>query len=225
MITNAISTFVERGLPALCSAQSSSEAGYALPSGSLAVLRQCVERLGVRRVFEFGTGLSTHLFLAAGCAVTAVEDSAAWLAKTKCGIGGDGHERFTPHQLPLHRVWHRGVPVMSWVLPVEALAALRAADLVLVDSPTLPPSREHAFALSIAEARSALVVVDDVNIPTVARFCRRLAVKNRATHFHSQLDHGLFFCGPAARVPLDDGRPLLETLKAWRRYFHPRGGA
>ncbi len=225
MKAGAVSKFIEQELPALCRAETSSEAGYALPPGSLAVLRGCVERLGVRRVFEFGTGQSTHLFLAAGCTVTAVEDSAVWLAETEGKMDAMARERFTPHLLPQQRIWHRGTPVQSWALPTAAMDSLRVADLVLVDSPALPPSREHALTISLAEAREALVVVDDVNIPTVTRFCRRLAERNGAAHFQTPLDHGLFFCGPATRVPLDDKRSVLETLKAWRRYFHPRGGA
>ena len=223
--SDRIGDFVRDSLPAICLGQSSSDAGYALPQGSLAVLRECVARLGVRRVFEFGTGLSTRAFLDAGCEVTAVEDSAEWLAETRRSLEPAALGRVSFFHLSLRIVWHRGAPIRSWRLPPEALAALRAAELVLVDSPALPPFREHALIMAIEHARNALIVVDDAGIPTVARFCRRLAERNNAAFFQTTLDHGLFFMIPAAHAPLDDSRPLLETLKAWRRCFHPRAGA
>jgi hypothetical protein len=116
-----------------------------------------------------------------------------------------------------------GAPVQSWVLPQAALAALREADFVLVDSPAWPPFREHALALALAHARRALIVVDDANIPTVQRFCRRLAMRNGVPHFQTTMDHGLFFFGPVGDGAIDLDRPLLETLKAWRRYFLASG--
>jgi hypothetical protein len=41
----------------------------------------------------------------------------------------------------------------------------------------------------------------------------------------SSVDHGLFFAGPCGRGGFDEGRPILETLKAWRRFLHSRCGA
>jgi hypothetical protein len=176
-------------------------------------------------VFEFGTGQSTRAFLDAGCDVASVEDSAEWLSETQQTLDGLTGAPVEFFHLPLLLVWHRGAPMRSWLLPARALAALRAAELVLVDSPALPPFREHALAMALAHARGALIAVDDAYIPTVARFCRRLAERNGAPFFTADVDHGLFFAGPAERAPLDDARSLVETLKAWRRYFHPRCGA
>jgi len=225
MKAGLIRDFVRRELPALCRRGVSGDAGYALPAASLALLRECIAQLGIRRVFEFGTGQSTRAFLAAGCEVASVEDSAEWLSETRRALDGLDGAPIEFFQLPLRLVWHRGAPMRSWRLPARALAALRAADLVLVDSPALPPFREHALALALAQARGALIAVDDASIPTVARFCHRLAERNGAPFFRADLDHGLFFAGPAERAPLDDGRSFVETLKAWRRYFHPRCGA
>ncbi|HSI14716.1 MAG TPA: hypothetical protein VK961_21870 [Chthoniobacter sp.] len=215
--------FVETELPSLSRDDHHGEAGYALPPASLALLVECVKRLYVRRVFEFGSGQSTREFLAAGCQVTVVEDSEAWLAETDAALAPVQRLRFTSHRLPLRRVWLAGAPLQSWVLPETALAALRDAELVLVDSPAWPPFREHALTLALEHSRGALIVVDDANIPTVQRFCRRLAGQNRATHFQTNMDHGLFFLHPAGHGPLDSHRPLIETLKAWRRYFLARG--
>lgn len=215
--------FLETELPSLCREDHHGEAGYALPPASLALLVECVKRLQVQRVFEFGSGQSTREFLAAGCQVTVVEDSEDWLAETLATLAPWQRERFASHRLPLRPVWLAGAPMRSWVLPEAALAALREADLVLVDSPAWPPFREHALALALEHCRGALIVVDDANIPTVQRFCRRLAGQNRATHFHTAMDHGLFFLYPADHGAVALHRPLLETLKAWRRYFLARG--
>jgi hypothetical protein len=219
MKKDALSRFLTSELPGLCRDDVHGEAGYALPGASLALLVQCVRRLGVRRVFEFGSGASTHEFLSAGCEVAVVEDGEAWLARTSATIDGAQRERFTPFQLPLRRVWVEGAPLRGWVLPEAALAALRGAELVLVDSPAWPPFREHALTLALAHSREALIVVDDANIPTVHRFCHRLAGQNRVSHFQTTMDHGLFFTQGAGGGAIDTRRPLWETLKAWRRYF------
>lgn len=213
------SQFLASELPSLCRDDHHGEAGYALPPASLALLVDCVKRLRVQRVFEFGSGQSTREFLAAGCQVTVVEDSEAWLAETSAALDPTQRALFTPHRLPLRRVWLAGAPVQSWVLPEAALTALREAELVLVDSPAWPPFREHALTLALEHSRGALIVVDDANIPTVQRFCRRLAAQNHATHFHTTMDHGLFFLHPTGHGAVDLHRPLIETLKAWRRYF------
>ncbi len=219
MKSGDVAGFITAELPALCQDDIHGEAGYALPQASLALLKACVTRLGVRRVFEFGSGQSTRDFLAAGCEVTAVEDSGDWLAKTVAALDDGQRARFTPHLLPLRRVWLAGAPVRSWVLPDAALRSLREAELVLVDSPAWPPFREHALTLALTHCRHALVVVDDANIPTLHRFCRRLAASNALPFFETTMDHGLFFMGATGGNSPNVQRPVLETLKAWRRYF------
>ena len=214
-----VENFLVSELPAMCRDDLHGEAGYALPAASLALLADCAARLKVRRVFEFGSGQSTREFLRAGCRVAVVEDSDAWLAETSRALDSAQRERFTPFVLPLRRLWLAAAPLRSWVLPEVALTALREADLVLVDSPAWPPFREHALALALAHCREALIVVDDANIPTVRRFCRRLAVQNHRCHFQTSMDHGLFFTLGAPGDTIDTRRPLLETAKAWRRYF------
>lgn len=47
----------------------------ALPQISLEFLSKVLAELGVRRVFEFGSGRSTQVFLNAGTEVTSLEDS------------------------------------------------------------------------------------------------------------------------------------------------------
>jgi len=225
MTNEAAREFIVRTLPALVPEGGSVDAGYALPPRTLALLERIVAALNIRRVFEFGSGQSTRTFIQAGCAVTAVEDSAEWLAQTAATLTADEHTRFHSFCLPLQAVWLAGAPFRAWRLPSAALDALRAAELVLIDSPALPPFREHALALTIATARNAIIVVDDAAIPTVARFCRSLAGRNAAPHDFISIDHGLFVCGPAAGPRVDLNRPWTETVKAWRRFFHPRAGA
>lgn len=220
-----IEGFIREKLPMLIRSAPASDAGFALPDASLALLAEAVAQLGVRRVFEFGSGQSTRCFLDAGCTVSLVEDSAEWLEQTLSTIAPSTRDRLATFRLPLRTAWLAGAPIRSWALPPEALVALRDAELVLIDSPPLPPSREHALALTLATARNTLTIVDDAGIPTVARFCRRLAERNGAVHAFARIDHGLFFCAPISRARLDASRSLVETLKTWRRHFHPRGGA
>ncbi len=222
MTPRDLDTFLTVELPAPCRADTHDEAGYALPGASLALLAHCTVRLGVRRVFEFGSGQSTRDFLAAGCDVTCVEDSEKWLANTIAMLDAGQRARLTAVRLPLRRVWLAGAPLRSWTLPSSALAALRDADLVLVDSPAWPPFREHALSLALAHCRNALVVMDDANIPTVHRFCRRMATRNGIPFFRTMMDHGLYFMGAAGSGSADVRRSILETIKAWRRYFIAR---
>jgi hypothetical protein len=219
MNQDSVAPFITSALPALCREDVHGEAGYALPPSSLALLGKCVARLGIQRAFEFGSGQSTQQFLGAGCEVAAVENDESWLASTSASLDSSQRGRFTPFLLPLQRIWLAGAPLQSWVLPDAALAALRDAQLVLVDSPAWPPFREHALILALQHSREALIVVDDANIPTVDRFCQRLVNRNRVAHFQTKMDHGLFFIHASGTRAIDSRRPLMETLKAWRRYF------
>jgi hypothetical protein len=54
----------------------------ALPDASLAFLLEVCRRVGVKTVFEFGSGRSTKAFLQAGLAVSSLEDSDYWMQKT-----------------------------------------------------------------------------------------------------------------------------------------------
>jgi hypothetical protein len=222
MSSESMAQFLVADLPTLCCDDIHGEAGYALPPASLALLIECVTRLKIRRVFEFGSGRSTREFLAAGCHVATVENDEGWLVETNAALDASQGERFTSFLLPLQRVWLAGAPLRSWALPAAPLEALREAQLVLVDSPAWPPFREHALTLALRHSPHALIVVDDANIPTVQRFCRRLVSRNRLVHFQTTMDHGLFFLHALDAGAIDIRRPLLETLKAWRRYFLAR---
>ena len=120
----------------------------------------------------------------------------------------------------MQTVFEGGVPFRSWALPSRLEPALREAQLVLIDSPAFPPSREHALLTALGQNRGGLIVLDDANIPTVQRFCARLANTNQLASLHSPVDHGLFFIlPPKYGGPILSTRGILETLKAWRRFL------
>lgn len=210
---------VHEVLPPLCDGPRRDDGVFALPDSALACLRTLLARTPeIRAVFEFGSGRSTRLFLEAGAEVTSLEDSAHWLADTRAALPAELVPRWTSACQPLDRVWHHGAPFTSWRLDGALTAKLAAADLVLIDSPVLPPMREHALLLALRHARGALIVVDDANIPAVARFCRRFAARHALPHHFSPMGHGLFFLTPPAGA-LDERRGLLAALRVWRLYL------
>jgi hypothetical protein len=149
-----------------------------------------------------------------------VEDSQHWLDQTLTTIPSEHTAQLRTAVQPLQTVWHRGVPMQGWKSNA-LLAELREAELVLIDSPALPPFREHPLILSLNHATKAIIVIDDANIPTVKRFCERLADdRSRLLSFSTLKDHGLFFFARKdASGAVDDRRGLLETVKAWRRFW------
>jgi hypothetical protein len=198
--------------PAVCGG----DAGYALPDATLRLLTGIIEGCAVRNVFEFGSGRSTKVFLAAGCEVTAVEDSQSWLDQTLATLTPEERVRLHAVCQPLRVIFYEGAPFRSWKLEGETLRRLAAAELVLIDAPAFPPFREHALSVSMEHCQGALVVVDDAGIPTVRRFCERLGAG--AGRF-CELDHGLCFIAREAGAPDGRRRGLVETAKAWRRFF------
>jgi hypothetical protein len=109
----------------------------------------------------------------------------------------------------------------GWTLSAELWTALEEAELVLIDSPESPPFREHPLILGLTHAHKATVVIDDANIPTVQRFCQRLARNDGAlTSIFTPKDHGLFFFGRReSGEGINFGRGFIETCKAWRRFW------
>lgn len=212
----------EEVIPQLVSQMSpvQSDSGFALPEATLSLLGSLVSGLEIRRVFEFGSGRSTKVFLAAGCQVTCLESSAHWLKQTLQEIPGDSQQRVVATAQPLETVWHGVAPLRSWKLTDQTRAALSTAELILIDSPPFPPFREHALIHSLLYATQAILVIDDANIPTIGRFCRRISRLNpHLSTFWTEKDHGLFFFGKADVRPLRFQRGLIETGKMWRRFI------
>ncbi len=218
MNPESLEIFVRDRLPALCHERAVATADFGLLPATLELMVSCVRELGAARVFEFGSGRSTRAFLAAGCHVTAVEDSAPYLEATVSALHPGERARLQTFLLPLQRVFVHGAPMRSWDLPAAATEELARADIVLIDSPACPPFREHALLLALGSRRQALIIVDDANIPTVERFCRRLADQNGLASHRSRMDHGLFFICPPKSEAVRGRRSFVETLKAWRRY-------
>ncbi len=227
--------FFQYRLSTLCAQPriTGADAGFALPNSSLALLRDIIDELELKQVFEFGTGRSTQLFLDCGCHVTAVEDNEDWLRRTLMALAWEPRSRLRAKLCPLKTVYDDGSPFLGWRLDREQRQALRDAELVLIDSPAFPPFREHALITALKLNRRAVVVLDDAAIPTVQRFCTRLTARNQLVRHYTRMDHGLFFfCPPPADTRLDTARGWVETVKAWRRYvlgsrlcFRPKGTA
>ena len=219
-----MATFFQEVLPDICEKRirpQPAEDGFALPPDSLAILKALIVALKVSNVFEFGSGQSTRSFLEAGCNVRSVEDSQLWLNETVESIPVDWKSRLHAAHIPLVTAYDQCVPFRAWSLDHATLSALREAELILIDSPAYPPFREHALITSLREADDAVIVMDDANIPTVNRFCARLARNNRdLLTFYSRLDHGLYFIGKRRGQSLTlTGRGFGETVRAWRRFF------
>ena len=212
----------QRALELLAGAVSWSggEAGYALPRGSLDFLAACVEEFRLARVFEFGSGASTRRFLEAGCEVTALENDAHWLEQTLAQVPGPLRARLHVERWPLERVWCGGFPCLGWRLTEAMRAQLFGADLVLVDSPAYPPFREVALMQALRLSRARMVVLDDVRIPTLRRFCERIAAQSTGLELKCiERDHtlGVFICHDAGAVR---NKPdAVEWLKGWRRFM------
>ena len=162
------------------------ESFAALPAAALGFLISLASSIGAKRVFEFGSGKSTAAFVGAGLEVTCLEHSEYWMNETLARIHPGRRPKLASHVVPLATCWCGGVPMQGWPLARPWGEALRAADLVLVDSPCYVPYREHTLMQALSQTR-AVVVIDDTRIPTVARFCDRLAAANsRQRHFYEQ---------------------------------------
>lgn len=163
------------------------ELGRVLPPGSSA--------------FEFGSGRSTHLLRRVFRSVTSVEDSSDWLSATeKLSDAAPRRVDDKTEVVPLTRCWNRLRPIESFDIEARSdlLAPLRAAHLVLVDSPPNPAKREHALYIALRYTPSdAVVVIDDLEVRATARFSERLARQNkrRFAFWRLEIDHqlGLFF--------------------------------
>ncbi len=197
----------------------SAPAGFALPDQTLRLLRRIVEERAITRVFEFGTGRSSTLFLDCGCELTSLEDNPRWFNSL---TSNGARETRDLHHAMLRRLSFRvdGLAVFrGWRLDTATRERLRAAQLVLIDSPVFAPFRECALLDALRIAPHALVVMDDARDDAVHGFCLRIATANRLPHVYSDLDHGLFFTTragqPARRI--DGGRGSIETLRTWRR--------
>lgn len=197
---------------------------WILPEPSCTLLQKLAGYVGPQALaFEFGSGRSTLALRSVCAGVTSVEDSAEWLEKTEA----------LPQQIPkrasdltavvpLSTACLAMVPFKSFDLSHHSglLQRLQAADLILVDSPPNPATREHALFTALQHAKvDALIVLDDLDVPTTKRFAKRLA----ATNPHSldfrlvEIDHELGVFRKAEKARIVYAPTLREIIGAWRR--------
>jgi hypothetical protein len=203
------------------------DSGYALPVGSLDFLREVVKRCGIRRVFEFGSGQSTRVFLEAGISVTTLENDSRWLEATKESFDSDLRNQWTARCEPLQLICDGISPFYSWKIVESVLYAILNADLVLIDSPAHPPSREMALLQTLRSGCRGLIIVDDLRVPTLQRRVQDIASGNSTIQYRFlDREHGLGLLQSQQqdRRVVKSSRSIFETMKTFRRYLHARRG-
>jgi hypothetical protein len=197
---------------------------WILPPPSCDLLKRLCRRFSTAPLaFEFGSGRSTAALRSVCRGVTSVEDSADWLKKTE-ELSGQVPKRETDLTavVPLSRCRIRLVPYQSFSLKKrpDLVERLAAADLILVDSPPNPATREHALLTALRHAKvGALIVLDDMDVGATLRFAQRLARDNRGVIdlFILPVDHilGVFQKTASANIAWRPGP--REIIGAWRR--------
>jgi hypothetical protein len=197
---------------------------WILPGPSCELLKKLGEKIGPQaQAFEFGSGRSTIALRSVCSGVTSVEDSAEWLQKTEA----------LPDQVPRRKgdltvvvpltTCRLGlVPFKSFDLThhSELLRQLQTADLILVDSPPNPATRENALFTALQQAKpGALILLDDLDVPATKRFAQRLARTNPGCleFLLIPIDHELGLFQKTAALPISYSPSLREILGAWRR--------
>jgi hypothetical protein len=195
----------------------------ALPGPALEFLTALAREAGAATVFEFGSGRSTAALLRCGCRVTSLEDSGYWMEQTRNLLSAGEKERHTALVRPLRRRMHGAFPVMDWPVDADLAGRLRGAGLILVDSPYYAPFRESTLWSALVHGGQAVVVLDDTRIPTLARFCDRIASCNPGL-LHRRVRVGHTF-DVFARFPGTSPRlrhSMVEIAKGWRRFLMAR---
>jgi len=198
---------------------------WALPEAALDFLVEVAQELKVASIFEFGSGQSTAAFLKAGFQVTSLEHADTWMEQTRNHLTEEEKSRHTPLIRPLKPRMHGLFPVMDWVIDADLEARLKNADLILVDAPNYCPFRESTLCAALNYSAGALVVLDDIRIPTVGHFCDNLLNLNPDL-LHQRIRVGHVF-DLFARTKTDCVRVrhgLLDVAKGWRRFFVGRIG-
>jgi hypothetical protein len=199
-------------------------AAWVLPEPSCELLGQLAERLGPQSTaFEFGSGLSTVTLRTRCTTVTSVEDSGEWLEKTE-QLPGMPPKRAEDRTrvVPLNRCHLGLLPFLSFNLEarVELIKRLEAADLILVDSPPNPATREHALFTALEHAKpGALILIDDLEVRATKRYSERLARDNpQALDFtYIPIDHGLGLFQKKSMGDLSYRPSPREMVGTWLR--------
>jgi hypothetical protein len=197
---------------------------WILPETSCALLQKLCGRSSPNPLaFEFGSGRSTIALRSICQGVTSVENSSEWLEKTEV-LPGQISKRLSDVTavVPLSLCRIGIVPYQSFQLDdrPDLTRLLATADLILVDSPPNPATREHALVTALQHAKiGALIVLDDLDVPATSRFAERLSRDNAGTldFFAVPIDHVLGIFQKNAAVPIKHRPRAREIIGAWRR--------
>ena len=190
----------------------------ALPDDALVFLERLCRAHSVQRVVEFGSGRSTRKFLEMGLEVASIEDSDEWMKKTLATLDSEQLTRHSAFVEPLRLKWLHGYPVKDWEMTSEISKLVCGADLVLIDSPYFTGFRESTL-VQVLNRKPRVVALDDVRIPGMLRFCKRIARQSKDVSMEvAHVGHrfAIFELAPSSSVR--NSASLLERLRGWRRY-------
>jgi hypothetical protein len=199
------------------------DAWAALPDPALEFLVALGRQLGITTVFEFGSGRSTVALLRASYLVTSLENTDYWMSQTLSQLSAEEKARHTALVRPLRFHWHHLIPVLDWTIDSELGQRMWSADFVLIDAPFYSAFRERTLCSALIHSPHAVIALDDTRVPTLSRFCDRIAADNPTLlHARVRVGHGLDVFARSGDTPLRLRPPPLEILKGWRRYFLAR---
>jgi len=189
----------------------------ALPESALQWLLDFADLVHARSVFEFGSGRSTSVFLKHGLKVSCLEDSSHWLDQTISCIPANHLCMLTTHCARLRLKWFHGSPIRGWENR-DFETQIHSADIILIDSPNFTPFRERVLVQTLAKV-TVPVIIDDISVPTISRFCDRIRVLNPGIlHARVPIGHGFDVFWNVDGHPLAYKRTVFEVLRAWRRF-------
>ncbi|MDF2433000.1 MAG: hypothetical protein JWP44_2631 [Mucilaginibacter sp.] len=198
------------------------EAYAALPDASLEFLVELCKAQGIQKVFEFGSGRSTKAFLNAGCSVVSIEDSEFWMNETLKTLNDEEKVKLQPFIRPLKTRFLGAFLVKDWEIDDELLKHLQEAELILIDSPYYTPFRESTLWSSLTLGNEAFVILDDTRIPTLNRFCDRIAKANKSLlHKRIKVGHGLdiFYRDGNSTNSFSLDHSFSDVVKGWNRFY------
>ncbi len=145
------------------------------------------------------------------------------MAQTVQGLPAALRVRHTALVRPLRLHFHGLIPLLDWTIDAELAGHLQAAELILVDAPFYTAFRERTLWTALNLNPQAVVVLDDTRVPTLSRFCDRIAAVNPGLlHARVRVGHGLDVFSAASTAALKVKHTPLEIVKGWRRYVLAR---
>jgi hypothetical protein len=192
----------------------------ALPDASLDFLIEVCTKLGIQRIFEFGSGRSTKALLSHKFSVTSLEDNQYWMNQTLKTLEENEKINHTAFVKPLKTRFLGLFPVFDWNISSELAKSISEADLILVDSPYYVPYRESTLWSALKYSKGAFVIIDDTRIPTLQRFCNRLFLSNPSLiHTRVGVGHSFDIFYHKSEEKLHLNHSIMDIAKGWRRYI------